>query len=229
MKVNSLESQIKQLKDDLLTLGYMVEGANVTSATALMDNDQETARALVNNDALINGMRYALESGVIQALSTQQPSAHDLRVLTSILDLCTELERIGDYAKGNSKILLRSGGLGMPKLLKDLQYMSRKAVDMLHRSMEAFVREDVEAARSIMQEDDLIDAFYEQIYFEAMDQAVEDPTNLDRINYILWMAHNLERVADRTTNVCERTIFIVTGRIEDLSIDEVEGFSSEVR
>ena len=229
MKGNTLDSQIKQLKDDLLNLGYMVEAANVTAATALLENDQETARALINNDALINGMRYALESGVINALSTQQPSAHDLRLLTSILDLCTELERIGDYAKGNSKVLLRSGGLGMPKPLKDVQYMARKAVDMLHRAMDAFVREDIEAARSIMREDDLIDAFYEQIYFEAMDHAVEYPADLERINYLLWVAHNLERVADRTTNVCERSIFIVTGRINELSVDEVEGFSSEVR
>jgi phosphate transport system protein len=229
MESKTLESQIKQLKDDLLTLGYMVEAANVTATTALMENDQETSRALINNDALINGMRFVLESGVINALSTQQPSAHDLRVLTSILDLCTELERIGDYAKGISNILLRSGGLGMPKLLKDLQYMARKAVDMLHRAMDAFIREDMETARSIMREDELIDAFYEQIYFEAIDYVVENPANLERINYLLWVAHNLERVADRTTNVCERTIFVVTGRITELSIDEVESFSAEVR
>ena len=229
MNGNTLEVQIKKLKDDLLTLGLMVEAANVTAATALMENDQETARALINNDALINGMRFGLESGVINALSTQHPSAHDIRVLTSILDLCTELERIGDYAKGISIILLRSGGLGMPKLLKDLQYMARKAVDMLHRAMEAFIREDVEAARSIIGEDDSIDAFYEQVYFEAMDQVVGDPANLERINYLLWAAHNLERIADRTTNVCERTVFVVTGRTSDLSMDEVEGFSAEVR
>ncbi len=229
MESKTRESQIKQLKDDLLTLGYMVEAANVTATTALMENDQETSRALINNDALINRMRFVLESGVINALSTQQPSAHDLRVLTSILDLCTELERIGDYAKGISNILLRSGGLGMPKLLKDLQYMARKAVDMLHRAMDAFIREDMETARSIMREDELIDAFYEQIYFEAIDYVVENPANLERINYLLWVAHNLERVADRTTNVCERTIFVVTGRITELSIDEVESFSAEVR
>ncbi len=229
MESKTRESQIKQLKDDLLTLGYMVEAANVTATTALMENDQETSRALINNDALINGMRFVLESGVINALSTQQPSAHDLRVLTSILDLCTELERIGDYAKGISNILLRSGGLGMPKLLKDLQYMARKAVDMLHRAMDAFIREDMETARSIMREDELIDAFYEQIYFEAIDYVVENPANLERINYLLWVAHNLERVADRTTNVCDRTIFVVTGRITELSIDEVESFSAEVR
>ncbi len=217
MKRNTLESQIQHLKDDLSTLGYMVEAANVTAATALMDNDEDTARALIKNDALINTMRFVLESGVINALATQKPSAHDLRVLTSILDLCTELERIGDYAKGISIVLLRSGGLGMPKLLRDLQYMARKAVDMLHRAMDAFIREDMESARSIMREDSLIDALYEQIYFEAIDHVVEAPTNIERINYVLWVAHNLERVADRTTNVCERTIFIVTGRISELS------------
>jgi phosphate transport system protein len=229
MDRNSLEQQIKQLIDDLLTLGYMVEAANVTAVTALKENDLETASALINNDTLINTMRFVLESGVINALSTHQTSAHDLRVLTSILDLCTELERIGDYGKGIASILLKSGGLGTPKLLKDLQYMARKAVDMLHRAMEAFVTEDMKAARSIMKEDDLIDAFYEQIYFEAIDLIVEAPTNIEQINYVLWVAHNLERVADRTTNICERTIFIVTGKISELSIDEVESFSAEVR
>jgi phosphate transport system protein len=229
MKRNALEQQIKKLKDDLLTLGYMVEAANVTAATALMENDQETAHALINNDALINTMRFVLESGVINALSTQQTSDHDLRVLTSILDLCTELERIGDYGKGIANILLRSGGLGMPKLLKDIQYMARKAVDMLHRAMDAFVREDTDTSRSIIKEDALIDAFYEQIYFEAIDHIVDAPTDIERINYVLWVAHNLERVADRTTNICERTLFIVTGSISELSVDEVERFSAEVR
>ena len=117
----------------------------------------------------------------------------------------------------------------MPKLLKSLQNMARKAVDMLHRAMEAFIREDMETARSIMREDDLVDTFYEQIYFEAIDHVVEDPANIERINYVLWVAHNLERVADRTSNVCERTIFIVTGRINELSIDEVELFTAEVQ
>ena len=229
MQQNILQSQIKQLKDDLLTLGYMVEAANVTAATALMDNDQETARALIRNDALINNMRFALESGVINSLALQKPSAREVRTLTSILDLCTELERIGDYAKGISNVLFKSGGLGMPKLLKDIQYMARKSVDMLHRAMDAFVREDVESSRSILREDSLIDALYEQIYYEAINSVVEVPTNMERINYILWVAHNLERVADRTTNICERTIFIVTGRISELSVDEIENFSAEVR
>jgi phosphate transport system protein len=152
-----------------------------------------------------------------------------VRVLASILDLGTELERIGDYVKGISNVLLRSGGLGMPKLLKDLQYMARKAVDMLHRAMDAFIKEDMESARSIVREDSLIDALYEQIYFEAIDHVVESPANIERINYVLWVAHNLERVVDRTTNICERTIFVAIGRISELAIDEVESFSAEVR
>jgi phosphate transport system protein len=107
--------------------------------------------------------------------------------------------------------------------------MAKKAVEMLQRAMQAFVMEDIETARSIVREDDLIDELYEQIYYEAIDLAVEDPANIEGINYVLWVAHNLERVADRTTNLCERTIFVVTGEISELSMDEVERFTAEVQ
>ena len=229
MKRTNLDKQIKQLKDDLLTLGSLVEAANISAATALMEDDQESASQVIKNDVLINTMRFVLEIGVIKVLSSQQPSPHELRILTSILDLCTELERIGDYAKGISNVQLRADGLEPKKLLKDLRYMARKACDMLHRAMLAFANADMETARSIIREDDLIDSFYEQIYYEAIDHVIEFPNDIERINYVLWVAHNLERVADRTTNVCERTIFIVTGRISELSLDQVENFDAEVR
>jgi phosphate transport system protein len=117
----------------------------------------------------------------------------------------------------------------MPKVLKDLHYMANKAVDMLRRAMRAFALEDIETARSIVREDDLIDELYEQVYFEAIDLVVDDAANIERINYVLWVAHNIERVADRTTNVCERTIFTVTGELSELSMDEMESFTAEVQ
>jgi phosphate transport system protein len=137
--------------------------------------------------------------------------AHDLRVLASILQLGTELERMGDYAKGIASINLRSGGLNMPKIMRDIQFMAEKVVDMLHCSLTAFVDEDQNTAYRIINEDDLIDALYEQLYFEMMDYVVDLPENTERANLVLWVGHNLERMADRVTNICERTIFVKTG------------------
>jgi phosphate transport system protein len=229
MEHKTLKRQIEELQDDILTLASWVGDAVLIAVTALKDDDLETARSVIKRDILINSLRFDIERAVIAVVATQQPEGHELRLLTSILDFCTELERIGDYAKGIANIHLRSGGLGMPKLLKDLHAMAEKAVDMLQRAMHAFVLEDDEAARSLIREDDLIDELYEQIYFEAMDLVVDDPANIERVNYILWVAHNLERVADRTTNVCERTIFTVTGETGELSMDEVESFTAEVQ
>jgi phosphate transport system protein len=229
MDNKTMERQIQELQDDIKILASWVEDAVLTAATALKDNDLISARSVIKKDVTINSLRFEIESATIAVVATQQPEGHDLRVLTSILDLGTELERIGDYAKGIANIHLRSGGIGMPKVLKDLHYMANKAVDMLRRAMRAFALEDIETARSIVREDDLIDELYEQVYFEAIDLVVDDAANIERINYVLWVAHNIERVADRTTNVCERTIFTVTGELSELSMDEMESFTAEVQ
>lgn len=166
---------------------------------------------------VINRKRFEVESEVIITIAIQQLAAHDLRVLASVLDLCTELERIGDYAKGIAVINLRSGGLGLPKILGDIYYMSEKALDMFHRALTMFVQEDVEGAQAITNEDDIIDTLYTQIYNEAMDLVVEYPNNMVRSNYALWVAHNLERMADRVMNICERTIYVATGELGEIS------------
>jgi len=122
---------------------------------------------------------------------------------------------MGDYAKGIGAINIRSQGLSLPRILTDLNYMALKVVDMLRRAMDAFMVEDVETARVLVLEDDRIDALYSQIYYEAMDIAIEDARNLERVNFVLWAAHNLERFADRVTNICERTVFVATGELND--------------
>jgi phosphate transport system protein len=217
MEHTALTHEIQLAKDEILMLGSMVEQAVFRSVRALKENDMEVSQIVFENDHKINRKRYDLERAVIGVIATQQPTARDLRVLASVLDLCTELERIGDYAKGISVINLRSEGLGSNKLLNDLDYMSEKAVDMLHRSLTAFSDEDSESARLIANEDDWIDILYEQIYIEVIDLIVENASNIERANYILWAAHNLERLADRVTNICERTVFINTGELGELS------------
>ena len=211
MARSNLDSEIQQAKDETLILGSMVEQAIMQSIKALRDHDMERSTTVLEYDKRINEKRYSIAGAVIATIATQQPMAHDLRILSSIVEICTELERIGDYAKGIASINLRSGGLSMPKMLQDLHSMAQKATDMLHRSLTAFVYEDQCAAKVIAGEDYLIDILYEQLYIELMDFVIEQPENIERANFILWAGHNLERMADRVASICVRVNFIKTG------------------
>jgi len=215
MTTNELDLEIGRIRDEILVLSSMVEKAMLDSARALRNHDFETSGKILHGDLQINKKRFALEGIIISFIASRQPLSHDLRRLTSMLDMCSELERMGDYAKGLASINLRSEGLNLPRLLADLHHMAEKAVDMLHHAISAFVKEDVEAAAALIAEDNLIDALYRQIYYEAIDIAVDDPKKIEWVNFILWSAHNIERFADRVTNICERTIFIVTGKLEE--------------
>ena len=217
MTRTELDQKVHFAKDQILLLGSMVEDAMFRSVRALKEHDFDISQAILENDQAINRKRFEIESAVISVIAAQQPTARDLRVFASVLDLCTELERIGDYAKGIAIINLRSGGLSLPKILNDIYYMSERAVDMFHRALTAFIEEDAEAARSVAQEDDIIDALYMQVYVEVIDLVVAHPNDMQRGNYVLWVAHNLERMADRVTNVCERTMFISTGELGEIS------------
>lgn len=218
----NFEAEIQQLKDELLILGSMVEEAILESVEALRKRDHDAARRIYAADNKINARRFAIEEQVMVAIATQQPMAHDLRLLASILEVAGELERMGDYAKGIAAVNLRMGELPLLKPLIDLPLMARKSADMLHRALTAFVNEDSETARLIPQEDDQVDALYTQVYHELMLFVIQDPRAVERANWLLWVAHNLERVADRVTNICERTVFIVTGEIREIKSSDDE-------
>jgi phosphate transport system protein len=148
-------------------------------------------------------------------IATQQPMAHDLRLLASLLDVASEIERMGDYAKGIAVINVRMGDQPLLKPLVDIPRMAQKGVDMLHRALTAFVNEDAATAEALPHEDDEVDALYLQVYRELITYIMADPSTIERANYLLWAAHNLERLADRVTNICERTIFVATGEIRE--------------
>jgi phosphate transport system protein len=171
---------------------------------------------------LINSKRFETETSIIVIIATQQPAARDLRTLAASLDICTELERIGDYAKGIANINIRSGGLSLPAVLRDVYSMAEKAVDMLHRALTTFADEDVQTAIAIIKEDDVIDRCYTKLYYDAVNNVLEDPRKIERANYVIWVAHNLERLGDRATNVCERVIYIVTGERPQISLETGE-------
>lgn len=220
----TFEQELQHVKDELLVLGSMVEEATLKSVEALKKRDLQAAREILEADRNINARRYAIEENVVVLIATQQPMAHDLRLLASVLEIVGELERMGDYAKGIAVINLRMGDEPLLKPLIDIPRMAQKGVDMLHRALTAFINEDVDAARAIPKEDDEVDALYNQVYRELMTFVIQDPKNIERANWLLWAAHNLERFADRVTNICERTVFLSTGQfIEfDTTYDELQ-------
>jgi phosphate transport system protein len=213
----SFETEIKQVKDNVLVLGSMVEQAILGSVEALKKRDLQAAQKILDDDREINKKRFEIEHELMILIATQQPMAHDLRLLASIMEIISELERMGDYAKGIANINLRMGDAPLLKPLIDVPRMAQKGADMLHRSLTAFVEEDIETARKIPVEDDEVDALYNQVYRELMTFVIADPKTIERANWLLWVAHNLERFADRVTNICERTVFIVTGELTEIN------------
>jgi len=218
----TFETEIQALKDELLLLGSMVEQQILDSVEALKKRDIDAARQIYETDSKINAKRYAIEEQVMILIATQQPMAHDLRLLASVLEVAGELERMGDYAKGIATVNLRMGNEPLLKPLIDIPRMAQKSVDMLHRALTAFINEDVEGARAIPPEDDEVDGLYTQVYRELMTFVLADPSTIDRANYMLWTAHNLERVADRVTNICERTVFIATGEFKEIPSSNID-------
>jgi len=189
---------------------------------ALKKRDLDAARRVYASDAKINEKRFAIENQVMILIATQQPMAHDLRLLASILEVSAELERMGDYAKGMATVNIRMGDEPLLKPLIDIPRMAQIASSMLHRALTAFVNEDAETAKAIPEEDDEVDGLYNQVYRELMTFVMSDPRTIDRANYLLWAAHNLERMADRVTNICERTVYIATGEMAEMDVSDDE-------
>jgi phosphate transport system protein len=220
MPREAFERELQRLQDEMLAMASMVENAITESVGVLKRRDMEGSRRLIAQDRAINEKRFDIEADCLVAIATQQPMASDLRTLAAVLDIAHELERIGDYAKGIAKINLMIGEEPLVKPLVDVPRMAEKARSMLHRALEAFARRDVEMARAIPAEDDEMDDLYNQVYRELITYILADPSTIERANYLLWVAHNLERAADRVTNICERVIFTVTG--EMVEMDAVE-------
>ncbi len=213
------ERELQRLEDELMVLASMVETAITDSVEALKKRDMEASRRLIAQDRAINELRFAIEMDCLIAIATQQPVATDLRTLAAILDITKELERMGDYAKGIGRINLMIGEGPLMKPLLDIPLMAQKARDMLHRALQAFAQRDEAQARAIPAEDEEVDHRYDQVYRELMTYIMADPRNIEQANYLLWTAHNLERVADRVTNICERVVFTVTGELTELDSD----------
>ncbi len=220
MPRETFERELNKLQDDLLVLGSMVEQAVLASIEALKQRDFAASQKIFDADKYINIKRYEIEQNTLALIATQQPMARDLRLLAAILEIITELERIGDYAKGICKINVLLGPGELVKPLIDIPRMADLGLSMLQRALSAFVARDAVAARAIPNEDAEVDRLYNQTYKELLDIMIADPLKIDHANYLVWAAHNLERLADRVTNICERIVFVVTGEIMELDQPE---------
>jgi len=218
----SLDNEISQLKNEVLILGSMVEQSMLSAVAALKTGDLVSAQTIYHSDREINDKRYALENAIIILIATQQPMAHDLRTLAAILEVAGELERMGDYAKGICKIMLKLGVVKPPIDISDIEKMANKATDMLHRALDAFINEDAKLAYAIPIEDDEVDALYTKVYEALVSAMTHDTTMIGQTTRYLWVAHNLERMADRVTNICERTVFIATGDLMEIDASDDE-------
>jgi phosphate transport system protein len=208
--------KLREIQDDILVMGSMVGKAITNSVEALKDRDLKSAQKLIVDDKQVNRKRFEIEEKCIQLIATQQPMAGDLRTIMSAINVIAELERIGDHAEGIAKIVLMIGDEPPLKPLIDIPRMAEKTADMLHRSLDTFVRRDADKAREIVSEDDEVDQLYEQVFRELLTFMAEDPKTITRATRLIWVAHNLERSADRVTNICERVVYMVTGKIEEI-------------
>lgn len=220
MPRQDFERHLQTLQEELLVLGSMVEEAISRSTDALKNRDLALARQVIAGDLNINQKRYDIEEMCIELIATQQPLARDLRIIIAVLNMIVDLERIGDHAEGNAKIAIMIGDEPPLKPYIDVPRMAEKTNEMLRAALDAFINRDADAARRVIAQDDVVDNLYDQVFRELLTYMAEDPKTINRATRLIWVAHNLERSADRVTNICERTIFVITGQVEEEGVSK---------
>lgn len=216
--------KLQTLKGDVLRLGSMVDEAIVTAEKVLESGDIALAEQLVEDDEEVNRLRYYIEEHSATLIATQQPLARDLRVIVAAMYLATNLERMGDYAAGIGRIVVRMSHVppAYAEVAPSFQQMNQIGREMLNQSLDAFIEYDADLARDIAYRDDEIDDLYNEIYGKLIQRMIENPEEVQRITYLLWAAHNLERIGDRVTNLCERVIYLVTGELLEFVDDRAD-------
>lgn len=214
------QEKLKELEKEVIEMGEMVITAINRSIEALKSRDLDEAKNIINDDLLINKRRWDIEERCINLISTQQPVATDLRTLITILNIITELERMGDHAEGIARVVIMYGDKPLIKPLIDIPRMAEKVNSMIKRSLDALVNRDETTARKICDEDDEIDNLHEQVYRELLTFMLEDPKKITGSTYLTWVSRHLERIADRVTNICERIIYLVTGVMEEIDVSK---------
>ena len=207
------ERNLQQVQDDIVQLSSMVEKAILKSVEALKSRDLKLSEQVIKEDDAIDRYQERIEELCIDMIALEAPMAGDLRAIITVLMVASELERMGDYAEGIAKLSLAMGDAPPLKPLIDIPRMMDRAIHMLKHGIESFINKDADMARKVIESDDEIDDLYEQIYRELLTYMMADPTTIERATYLLWVSHDLERVADRATNIAERVIYLATGKL----------------
>jgi phosphate transport system protein len=216
MPRDQFHHELQHLQEELLVMSSMVQKAIERSVTSLKTRDSALAEEVIKQDGMINQQRFEIEEGCLLVIARQQPMASDLRVLAAVLNIITDLERMGDHAAGIARITLIVGNEPPLKPLIDIPRMAEVAGEMLRGSLNAFLERNTTEAQRIAKRDDEVDELYNQVYRELLTFMMADPGTINRATHLLWAAHNLERIADRVTNICERVLFLVTGRMVEM-------------
>ena len=214
------ERELAEIEEDMLVMAGMVERAIDRSIESLRNRDVALAHQIVLDDVEVNRKRYETEEKCLELLATQQPLASDLRTIVAVLHVIVDLERMGDHAEGIAKVAIMLADEPPLKPYIDIPRMAAIATDMLEQSLVAFRTRDVDLAREISNRDDEVDALYDQVYRELIVYMINDPKTIERATHVTWIAHNLERIADRVTNICERVVYMVSGHIEELNVSK---------
>jgi phosphate transport system protein len=223
----ALDRGLFEIQENLLRMRELIDRALLQSLKSLADRDIALANQVIDDDENINDLRYKIEEACLALIATQQPTASDLRMIMAIMSVVVDMERMGDYAAGISKTVLRMGDEPLLKPLIDIPKMVELARTMLRDSLQALFEHDVPRAREIAARDDEMDYLYQAIFDELVEIMAHKPDSVHRATYLLWCAHNLERIGDRVTNIAERVIFVSTGDFKDLNIKEdgIEGIN----
>ena len=214
------EKQLAEVQEDMLVMAGMVQEAIAQGVEALKTRNVEQARRVIANDVEINDKRYETEDKCIELISLQAPLASDLRTIIAVLHITVDLERMGDHAEGIARIVLMLADEAPLKPYIDIPRMAQIAIEMMEGALEAYKQRDTALARRIIDRDDEVDELYDQLYRELLMFMIEERGTIQRATYLIWAAHNLERIADRVTNICERVVYLVEGKIHDLNVSK---------
>lgn len=220
MTRTAFDRQLSEIQEDMLVMASMVDSAIERGIEALKTRNVALAHEIIADDVKINRKRYETEDKCLELIATQQPLAGDLRTIVSVLHVTVDLERMGDHAEGIAKIALMLADEPPLKPYVDIPRMAEVARGMLMDSLEAFKHRDTKLARDICNRDDEVDALYDKLYHKLIDYMVKDPGTIQRATYLIWVTHNLERIADRVTNICERVVYLVEGHIQELNVSK---------
>ena len=212
--------ELAEIQKEILVMGSMAEKATHDALESLRTGDLEWAQRIVEEDSIIDQKRYEIEEKTFFVVASQQPMATDLRTLISALYIITDLEMIADHAEGIARINIMLGDNSeLPRQLGYIPKMGELSTTMLRDSLKAYIDSDIDEARRICEADDEVDRLQDAVYADAFKSMIDDNSTIQDNTYRLWTAHNLERIADRCTNICERIIFIVTGSMSEAARD----------